>query len=459
MSSKGSHLLLTDFPKDSSLKRITPLGNNHCQRWLSIVGFLVLLIYTATRLLIEPVESYVSVLLVLLGFGGIFLMGRELRFSPPIWMLLGAVIVVLLSWTFSHVHHPDWAESSPKVHRLTIWFLFIAVAWLLGGETHRTFATWGVFALSLLSAPWLTGDGIEELLLGFQGKRIDFGINNAQHTAMLYALAFLGLIAFSRRFIKPGKARILRTSLWIAGLLISGAVTVMAQTRGVWLGCIAAGSIFVTALIIWLIRIRSPQIRKKIIIVAITVAAFISAFTTFALSNVIEHRIIAETKVIEKLFSDVSIDNTSSSIAYRIVSWEAAIPWIKERPLIGWGGNGRKLVLDHSKHLPSWIEARTEHLHSSYMDILTNFGFLGLALFLAILIWTTQQGIKAWRRGVMPGDMLTFYLGFVTFWLIVNSFESFMFYSTGQYAFALVVGGIVTHIWRMQTNDSNKVKN
>ena len=123
MSSKGSHLLLTDFPKDSSLKRITPLGNNHCQRWLSIVGFLVLLIYTATRLLIEPVESYVSVLLVLLGFGGIFLMGRELRFSPPIWMLLGAVIVVLLSWTFSHVHHPDWAESSPKVHRLTIWMV------------------------------------------------------------------------------------------------------------------------------------------------------------------------------------------------------------------------------------------------------------------------------------------------------------------------------------------------
>lgn len=445
--------------KNELLPKEAAPGNINYQRWLFGAGFLVLLAYTAVSLLIEPAESYISSLLLLLGFGGFFWMGHQLRVSPPMWMFVAAIAIALLSWMLAHAHHPEWAENSPKVHRLTIWLQFIAVAWLLGGSTRRTLILWGTFALSLLFVPWVTGNGIEEWISGLQGKRIDFGIHNAQHTALLYAIAFMGMIAFSHRFLKPGKAHTLRIVLWATGLTIYGAATVITQTRGVWLGCLAAAAVFAAAFIVWMVRISPSSAEKRRLTGALVVAIGVASLAAISLNEIVEARINAESNIIDKLLSDEPYDGKSSSINYRIASWSAALPWIKERPIIGWGGNGRKLVLDHSEQLPSWIQSRTGHLHSSYMDILVNFGLLGLGLFLTILIWTTVSGVKAWKHGHLPGDILVFYLAFIAFWLVVNTFESFMFYSTGQYIFGLMLGGIVTHIWRAQLETSREKDN
>ena len=36
------------------------------------------------------------------------------RFAAPVKLLLAAALVALLSWGLSRLHHPQWAESSPK---------------------------------------------------------------------------------------------------------------------------------------------------------------------------------------------------------------------------------------------------------------------------------------------------------------------------------------------------------
>ena len=458
LNPQNGDLLSLKFKNNLLPEKAPPITLWYQKSRLPLTGVIALLAYVIASLLIDPIASYASSLLLLLGFGGVFLVGHSLRSSAPLWMLFGAFGIAMLSWGLSLLHHPDWAESSPKVHRLTTWFQFIAVAWLLGGDTRRTLAVWGISALSLLFTPWVTGDGMQEWILGFQGRRIDFGINNAQHVAMLFAVVFLGFIAFSYRLLKPGNGRILRASIWSTGLILFGAVVVMTQTRSVWLGCAAAGIVYISVLTAWLFHMPSSRSRAKIISITLSAVVCISSLAAATLSNVIERRLGAESTTIQQLFSEATIGNKSTSISYRIASWKAAIPWIQERPFIGWGGNGRGLVLDHSEMLPSWIEPQTGHLHSSYMDTLVNFGTLGLALFLWILAWTSVYSFKAWRRGFMPGDVLTFYLAFIAFWLVINAFESFMFYSTGQYAFSLIVGGVATHIWRMQVNDNDKIE-
>lgn len=96
--------------------------------------------------------------------------------------------------------------------------------------------------------------------------------------------------------------------------------------------------------------------------------------------------------------------------------------------------------------------AKTGHLHSTYVDTLVNFGLLGLALFLGILGWTLVRAWQAWRQDYMSSEMFLFLLAFSIYWLTINLTESYMYYSTGQYAFALVIGGMVTRIWRMQAD-------
>ncbi|MDL4863374.1 O-antigen ligase family protein, partial [Halomonas elongata] len=57
---------------------------------------------------------------------------------------------------------------------------------------------------------------------------------------------------------------------------------------------------------------------------------------------------------------------------------------------------------------------------------------------------------RAWRGGVLPGDMALFGAGFFLYWIVVNQFESYNSFWTGVYVHNLVVGGLVTHYWRWQ---------
>ncbi|MFE8072893.1 O-antigen ligase family protein [Marinobacteraceae bacterium S3BR75-40.1] len=446
------------FGRFSLITTPSPVGERYRQGWLPLAGLLAVLFYTATYLLSEEIARYSKPLILLLGFGGYFYLGGRLRRTGPMWIFLAALAIVLLSWGLSHLHHPQWAEDSPKVHRLTNWTVFIAVAWLLGGNSRWTLLTWFVGLVALLATPWILGNGLNEWLAGLRGRRIDFGINNAQHTAMLFGIGFLGIIAFSRRFLVTGPWRAARMLFWLAGLVFFGVGVIITQTRGIWLGESLAMLVLFGSLGVWIFRTPSRHKKAKIIGFSLATAIALIGLITVELGNVVEKRLHSEKGIIDGLLSGEILDSQRGSIAYRYNSWEAAIPWIAERPIVGWGGNGRGLVLAHSEGLPKWFTSRTGHLHSSYVDILVNFGMLGLTLFLGLLFWTALRSFQAWKRGFMGGDMLTFYLAFTAFWLVVNITESYMFYSTGQYVLSLVLGGMVTHIWRMQgSNNKNNV--
>ena len=425
----------------------------HTPLWLSSIGISALIVYAMTRMTVSDIGKPAEAIFIYSGIACWLICGRKLRKSAVLWFLLASIAVPLISWQLAHIHHPQWAESSTKVHRVIKWFIFIPVAFWLGGRTKKTFILWGLALLGLLLAPWLAGHGWTELKYGLMGRRVDFGLHNAQHAAMLYAVGVLGLISFSHRiFTSNNRGYWFKRLLWLLAFMASSFGVIVTQTRGIWLGL--GGSSFLFIIFYFKIFWRGSQksfYKISIILLVIIILTTISIGTP--LKKIVTNRLtIEKTTVMKVLQGDIS-DLPYSSVGVRVHTWTEAWSWIKQRPLVGWGGNGNRLVIKHSEKLPEWVKKEFRHLHNTYLDLLVNFGVLGGLLYLSLLGWLVVRGIGAWKSGHMPGDVLIFFLSFLLFWSIINCFESYIFFSSGNFVFALICGGILTHIWKVDTEN------
>ncbi|MBF5055679.1 O-antigen polymerase [Alcanivorax sp. 521-1] len=249
--------------------------------------------YAGTALALPEVGEGFKVLVLVAGFGGFFWRARGWRFAAPVKLLLAAALVALLSWGLSRLHHPQWAESSPKVHRLTHWFAFLAVAWLLAGRVRPVLLAWGAGLAGLLVAPWFTGRGGYDWFLGWHGERVDFGLHNAQHATLLFATGMLGLIALARRCLGPGPWRLLRGLLWTLATLACAVAVVITQTRGVWLGLAVAALVMLAAAGLALRRRLPPGPRRRWLTGAL-LAGVLGLALAAACSPIVEQRLADE---------------------------------------------------------------------------------------------------------------------------------------------------------------------
>lgn len=407
-------------------------------------GATAVLLFAVFGMTLPNYTENIGMLSYLLGTIILVARGGPIKSSPIVWLAIASIGIVLISWGASWITHPHWAETSPKVHRLTYWFAMIPVAILLGGNSENTLKLWGAALLGLTLAPWLSGGGFSEWQNGFSGQRIDFGLHNAEHTAMLYGTTLLGLLALAPRMLSG--SRWLRI-FWFLGIGISVSAVVMSQTRAIWLGLSVGSFTLIILTAIGLYRYRLAKSRHLAMVAIIAFLAISAGYGLF--KDIITERLKTERTTIEMVMqgniTGKNIPYTSTGI--RLHSWAAALKWIEQKPFIGWGGNGRKLVIEHSPSLPDYIKANFGHLHSSYFDLLVSFGLLGAALLLSLLLWLLRSSYSAWQQGNLPGDILIFFFTFIPFWLVINGFESYLFYDSGRFVFALVCGGILTHIW------------
>ncbi|WP_116368062.1 O-antigen ligase family protein [Parahaliea mediterranea] len=328
--------------------------------------------------------------------------------APLCWLLLAALALQLASWALSHWLHPSLAERSPRLHRLAAWFFLIPVALCSAGRWQRVALCWGCALLALLLLPWTLGQGWQELARGLGGERVDFGLLNAQHTALLFGAALLGVWLVPM----PGPARVPAMAACLCGVLLS-------QTRGVWLALLC-GAIAATL-------VRHRQGHRPRLVVALLALALLAASP---LGSGVYERLHSETP-----------GSLQENVRVRLNTWRASVGWIAQRPLFGWGGGGRAAVVQAASGLSDGERERFRHLHNSYLDTLVNWGALGLLLYAALLGWLSRHFWRCWRRGILPAPVFTFWCAFLPYWLVANGFESFVFYQSGSYLFALVAGG------------------
>ncbi|MCW8126799.1 O-antigen ligase family protein [Microbulbifer halophilus] len=444
------------------LRRGLPLWQSNAlvqsRSWLQLCAAVALLIYAFFGISLETVPEKAAMLANLLGlvmlavYGGP-VNGFSLRRSAIVWLAVAAIVMALISWSASWLMIPEWAEPSFKVHRVTIWFAMIPVAVILGGRQRNVYLFWGCALLGLLLTPWISGSGVAEWQRGFAGERIDFGLHNAQHAAMLFATAALGISAFIPHFLGRGRRLLGLASLVLLAVCI--AAVVATQTRGVWAGFIA-GALTVAA--IWVMELRKlyRRRRRSIFAGAITIAAGILAIGYLALGDIVSQRLAAEHEALQLLQQgqmEKIPDTTSAGV--RLHTWREALNWIAEHPLVGWGGNGRSLIFDHSTNLSESIKQNFGHLHNSYLDLLANYGLLGLIVLVALVYWLVSRCLRSYRAGYISTGSFTFCLSFTVFFAVINVFESYLFYDSGHLVMALVGGGILTRIWMSRRAAAN----
>lgn len=409
--------------------------------WLGLLAGLTVVLHALLWFSFPAASKILSQLLVLLSAGLFFLAPASVRRSPGFWLLLAAIVVQLASWALSHLTHPQWADGSPKVDRLGNWMMLLAIALALGGSTRNVLLLWGAALTGLLLAPWLTGGGLAEIVLGLKGTRIDFDLHNAQHAAMYSGVALIGLLALLPGLLDRSRRNGWLLALWSAGFCFVGLMVVLTQTRAVWLGLLLA-----VAVLCWL-WLREYLHGWQRWLPLLVLAAFLA---TLASSDLVQKRANKELTSINTVMEGDVADMPFDSPGVRLHSWLEATRWISQRPLLGWGGKGRNRVIQEAEHFPAALKKHTHHLHSSYMDTLVNFGLLGLLLLLSLWGWLLWAVWRAYGRHSLAPGMMQFFTAFMAYWLLVNGFESYMYFSSGIFVFGLIAGGVLSCVWRAE---------
>ncbi|MBS3951335.1 MAG: O-antigen ligase family protein [Methylomicrobium sp.] len=415
--------------------------------WLAFLGALTVLLYAFLGISAPGFAGKLIYVLMLSSVVFFFTAPVEVRRSTVFVLLLISVCVPLASWALSLLTHPELAEKSPKVNRVVNWLLPITVAFALGGSTRNTLLAWAAALLGLLVATWL-GGGFTEVLRGLEGYRVDFGLHNAQHTAMYFGVALLGLLNFLPRLIARQSSRWFIFPVWLALVVFIATCVIIAQTRAVWLG------LSVSLLVMAVMFAQSLRHYRGLMLGLLIATA--SLLFLIGQSELVERRVESEVKTFTSVFQGSLEQIPFDSSGIRLHSWVEAADWIVQRPIFGWGGNGRGLVIMKATSFPESLRQRFGHLHNSYLDTLVNFGAVGLLLLLGLWAWLTFSTVAAYRRGVLPRDMLQFFVSFMVFWTTINFFESYIYFSSGTFVFALVAGGVLSHIWLYQQTDVSK---
>jgi len=278
------------------------------------------------------------------------------------------------------------------------------------------------------------------------GRRVDFGIHNAQHTGLFFGSSLLALICFAPRILMRARSplgfAILALPL-IASIALAFTGTLAAQTRAVWLGLVAS--------IVILVILLASQVRKRHwnpkVLWGSALGIFIvlaGIFVALHSLKTVEHRINASEINLEDFLAPPSEHgNPKTSSGVRLYSWRVALGWISERPLAGWGAGTVDDKIDQSNFFDRWFKG-FGHLHNSYFETLYAHGLIGTGLLGALIVWIGIATWRCFRTGNMPLDVFVFAFSYFGFWLVINMFESYIIYSTGQYMNALIVGFIYT---------------
>ncbi|MCP5019766.1 MAG: O-antigen ligase family protein [Ketobacter sp.] len=390
--------------------------------------------------------------LLILAASVSILMQKSILRSAPFLLFGLCILVQTISWINSHLYHPDLAETSLKLHRLAPWFLFIPVAWTLRTNNQ---SPWLLLTLALTGfflATWTNGEGIDDFIKGSNGKRPGFGTINAEHASMLSATALIGLIIFSKRAYqsqKTSRSKALAIIATVAAMIYAAALLKLSDTRAIFLGFSIA---IITIVSFFLFQTLKGEHKTRSLTYGSICFAMLLSIIALNYQYINSERWQKESRTLSAITSFNFERIPYSSIGVRIHTWLEAFKFYEQRPIVGWGGNGKKLAIQTSTNLPENIRNKFRHLHNTYLEVAVNYGALGLAALASLYFWTFTHITSAWRRRMIHTDIYAFYMAYFSMWLIVNCFESYMFYSTGIYIYGLLTGITLHYTWPNHTH-------
>lgn len=345
-------------------------------------------------------SAFLSTSLSWLALGGVVLTcaleepRRALwRWRPVTWLLVLFALLVLLRAARASLECPEhagllWITALDWCKLL----LCVPLALLIDGRPGRAarvllLALVGLVLGMLWHLDWRL---LAHAPLEFLGSREQYEFTAI--AAALYAgSGLLGLLLMRPHLLAPAPALPLRALLWGLATLLLAVALVQSQSRGSWVAWIPAA-----VLGVWLMAVvraqrwRAPSQRQ------LWSAAVLGALV---LIGVLWQADDLFTRLRADLAwaSGVSTETAESSLGQRWNAQRVGLELWLQRPWFGWGPGLSQVLMEASGnvHVRDVEGVTLRHLHNSYLELLVQFGLVGLLLAGAIIA-VMLQGV--WRR-------------------------------------------------------------
>ncbi|MFV0573839.1 MAG: O-antigen ligase family protein [Vibrio sp.] len=403
--------------------------------------FIVVLAYTFTVIPFEDVSRVFRTLLAIASVFYFALEGKPLFKDPIFKFLLLALIIPALSWVNGRSIIPEFISSGPHLERLARIFIFILLAYWLKGKTSRIYWLWGCFILGFTAACLLFPDSIQQIIDGINGRRVNFGIKNAQFTSMFAGLSLLGCLLSIplalKTKVKPS-IKLFSCSVAFIFAVFSLLILVISQSRQAWLAFAVA---------IFVMPIVAAFLYKKIRIVFFSYIVIGIIGFTISQARIFENRANQEHGTISAIMEGKTIPMTS--IGIRVNSWIAATDWIKAHPIIGSSSSAIPQVIQQSERFSPQLKQQFGHLHNFYMETLVAYGVVGISLIIGLYYWVLRSlfvyksQCEDYNKQQLPIIIIGAF-GLITYWTIINCFETFNSRSFGVFAQTIIFSSIYT---------------
>lgn len=347
--------------------------------------------------------------------------------KDPLWkafVVLSAYLIFKGVLTFFVYQEPVLDILDAIRFRLRFLWIFI-IAWWLGGSTSSVLR---IFCLSMIGVIILIAAGYETLSLEAlkSGRRLGFGIN-AQHFSLYTATCLCGCLFWARKFW-GSRYKYLGFLSWIGLTLLFLQLTILSQTRTVWIGLAAVLIFWIISTPICVVKEKCLRGKKGIKVLSFGIVLLFFIVPTISLNfHVIQKRISNDFGAIkELLFQNEDNIDIPRSLSLRLALWKWAPGQIKKKPLIGWKiDNTSREYIGKSNTIDKRV-SHFHHLHNSYLEILLNQGLTGFFIFLFFPFYVTYSLYRHFKKGMISYRLFMTYCSIVILYAVANMCEAYI---------------------------------
>ena len=196
--------------------------------------------------------------------------------------------------------------------------------------------------------------------------------------------------------------------------------------------------VFLVTLVLALTRIYKFRVKAILIILISTIFSIVLVYN---ISSNFRTRVYQGTVDIQKL---IVKDNYNTSIGSRFALWVAAEDIWAKNPLFGVG------IAEHidkknefaRKNKKFGFLSKIKHFHNSFLEILTQFGLVGLSLFLYILYLISKIPIKSRFIKILKISLLSIF--------ILGDFTDRLFYLNSTMSLFALMCGLILAQYRFE---------
>jgi O-antigen ligase len=332
---------------------------------------------------------------------------------------------------------------------------FLLVPWLIGpAAIVRLDWAFGFILLGFFIQVALQWQG--QSLHDFWHERASFqmGPNGFGPVAGILLLGVL-LVGFRwlHRLKVCGSSLAVRASFLSGWLLVAGALVaglLASQSRASWLAGVVVLPL-VSGALVWRYYRYKGFWGLSLMISALGLLAALFAGFVYLQWGLIERRVLAEQKTVEKL-ADLEFEELpKKAIGKRVRLWSLGLRKVAERPLWGWSPGVVPGLIERQG--PPSIR-RFSHVHNIPLQLTLGLGIAGSLLFFGVVGVSLREIIMATSDGRLPFEWGVFWVGALGFLAVEGMFDIPIHQM--EYRFVLIFLGAValaSHVERRWRGD------